>query len=1093
MQALSLIIEKISENDENFDFSRENKNFRIKDAELIKNGILLALYGDENLSSGKITYTFLVDNDKYKLIRNFDDKVISLQKNDDTEITAVEEINQFIKTTVNFNKADYENLILTNINSEDSPFMSNPIAFIDNMLNDYQITDDIIADKQLFYKTEVTKISTEIDYLEKLKKSNSCSDSTIKELRNDISNINKDLEELNKSLFKAEEIMLTEKSIKELKEKLRIAKTSQNDEVDYGQLLENSDKIENTIFLIKKNAEVNKINNELEAEITTLSEMKNNAEVDIDKDYTALKNLENEYSDAKNKILEVKENFAPFIQEGLDTENTDSEYNVTLAKYYADTDKQIDVLQAQKSILENEYNKILSDIDENSALLSDTIYSSAKKKALREGMVLETIVSEKEKYLLIINKEISDNQARLDYLYSVISTNENIINDAKLKTKTELGEEYTLAALYEQLNNDELTKQTLYRNQIRIVNVDREIKAIDNKIYENEEGLRSFEEDFIALDNAKKTLLGYISKLDEKVEDIAHKQISIMAKKQYLDNIDAAQYGDKCPVCNGLLLDKNDFSKENLNINKAFADIINEKHKAALIRNDYALQLEKINIRLGELTSRTHTSRIYLESLHETKDAKVGLVKKLLSSSGVRTFEELNGVLEDAIKKVAYTSQVIAVFSNFSTIENFSMKAITSAKEEISNIKKVILPQAIKLQKEQNSVIADCKHKLELSASIIGETSAIMQSPEIVKKETKQDILNAKLLTLQNKKIELRTQIDQLNDKINSLICRDSSVLIEVNGKSCTYSQVVISIAQNRYSEFYSILNDLESEKEAIQNKYMALVEEIKSKKESLFEVSKTLSMLLNKKESNLEMLSFLNENASFTPDEYKDANIDELQNQILNEEQKIEMKEKLSLSTDGFDLFDYQIKTLEKIVADGKIYLDNYEENTSAKKTLLSMINEKQALVNKELNTSALLSYLSENIDMLNIKNKSFAEYAKIFDGLKNNKAQFLIEKTSALLKNISNGKYGLVKENDTTNIINLKNKGTVIASPTPDAVLLAEISAIGAVCSLAKEMFSKSTLRLLSLNTVILKDYDFSSILNIVSAWDMLLLPNE
>lgn len=552
-----------------------------------------------------------------------------------------------------------------------------------------------------------------------------------KTLNAEIAKIENDLIEVNNKLSLAQTVADNKKEIESLNARLLESKENASKLLSYKEELKNNEKKEKLISIANKNIEVGQENKTLLAKLDSLN--------------TRLALLK------KDNVSGTGDNSEP-----------------------------------------SEYDNVVSEIEKTLNELNAAKLPYTAKKAFREALVLETSLAGKKDFLEKLNTEIEQANARITTLKEQINNNELLLLEEKAKTVDKLGRDITYEQLYDELNENEKQKQALYRNQIIIANTEREISAVDNKIYENEEAQRSYIEDRNVLENAKNTLLGYIKKVNDKFSVIEEKLIALTAQKKYHDSIALSSYGDKCPVCKGVILEKSDFSKESILIQKAYDDLIKDKQKANAIKLDYDSQLDKINIRLGELLCKINTSLNYLKSLKETKQAKLELIKKLLELSKVRSLSHLTEALDGAIKKVAITTNEFIEIKKFVLIEDTVKQSITDAENQIKKLEEEVLPKANSLKKQTKKDIDAFSKGLASLKQYLGEVTLEEKSEEITKIEENEDILNKKLDELNAKKAELY-------DKQLAREKEISAILIETQ-------QISAKIAMN--NEMLTILNE---------------------------------------------------------------------------------------------------------------------------------------------------------------------------------------------------------------------------------------------------------------------------------------------
>jgi DNA repair exonuclease SbcCD ATPase subunit len=780
----------------------------------------------------------------------------------------------------------------------------------------------------------------------------------------EIESLESEIAKISKMLYLADFAQEGSKELENLNKELENVKETCDKVVSYKSSLAKSEKIEESLFLIKKNEEVIAENDNLDKNISELSKKLDSLRADYEKEELGFENLEKDYSLSLEKLKQATTLFESYVLGGVSLADKESVLHKKMSSYYEEHDKKAETLSEKFTTLSEEYETLSLELSQTNQALQDTKYPTSVKKAVRDGLVIETSLASKIAFLEKVDAEIVEANDRIETLKTQIKRNEQELSDAKSKSELKLGRDVTYKQIYAQLNEDEKQKQTLYRNQIIIANTEREIGAVDNKIYENEEAQRSYIEDKNVLENAKNTLLGYIKKLDDKLDSIDEKLVLVSAQKKYHDAIDTATFGDKCPVCKGAILEKSDFSKESKAIEKAYNDLLIEKQKANLVKKDYDKQLEKINIRLGELSSRIDTSITYLASLIETKTAKYDLVKKLLDTSSARSFSALTNILDAAIKKVAITTNEFIEVAKFSLLETILLRGIEDATNEISHLENIVLKNANSIKENTEKVIENFNKELTSLSKELGEATAEKKAIALFASEKAQEELEEKLTALSIKENGLLEKMAKVEKELIAIASRDDTILVEKDGESLTYNQLFASLLKDNYSEHFNLLKTLDDEKQALQDKYMETFRAVKIKGEETNALSKEISIITASKNSNQRMLDLLNENAKFNPSDFNAQDID-----TITQEKKKEMLAFIKENEKNEEIILAKIKVLNDSLELNKSYIDSYDKNLSAKASLLSKLDKTRSLLVSKEKGKANFDFVANEIE--NAKSK--------------------------------------------------------------------------------------------------------------------------
>ncbi len=800
----------------------------------------------------------------------------------------------------------------------------------------------------------------------------------------DIDRLNAQIAEMDKMIFLANQAQQDNALLEELSIKLQKEQEIQEKVNEYKAKLEKDKKLKEKRFIIEKNQSATKESEELEKTICELNEKLELTQKDYNIEQEKLSELEKERETA-DKIF--NEAVSVFLQ-GVNVDD-DSDIYQKLASYYTNYDKKAQELSQTLNALGEEYQILNEEIENTKQALKEAQYSASVKKAIRDGLVIEANLANKIAFLEQVNLDIENTNAQIASLKEQIENTKQDIQKAKDISIEKLGKDVSYSELYDRLNEDEKQKQTLYRNQIIIANAQREIEAIDNKIYQNEEAQRSYIEDEVALDKAKETLLGYIKKLLSKINSIDDKLILISAQKKYYDAIDKASFGDKCPVCNNAILHKSDFEKESKLIDKAYNDLTVEKQKAELVKKDYDLQLEKVNLRLGELTNRITTSRTYLESLKETKKAKYELVEKLLAQSGIKTFALLTDMLDAATKKVAITTNEFIEASKYHLVEKTFNDYIDNAAEKIKHLEEVVLKNALAIKEKTEKVIAKYNKELDLLSLELQNKTAEQKAMALTKMEGQEDELVKKLNKLFEKEHSLMEKITEVERELISIASRDDSIRVEKDGESLTYTQLFISLLKEDCSCRFDSLTTAQNEKQILQDRYIASLRLVANLEQEIADLSVEIAKAQAKKDALSEMIDTLNKNAEFNAD-----TSDIQDGDTLSQEEQDTMLEYIKENEQTYDIIKTKISILKDNLQKNKDYLDDYDKNLTAKTALSAQLKESLDLLNASLSYKANYDYVAKEIENINLKLKTAEQKLSLIDAISKKDIDAIVNK---------------------------------------------------------------------------------------------------
>lgn len=1050
-----LTMEGIYESEINFDFS-SNDFFHIEDAEKIRTGIICALFDDDSVKQGKVGFSFISRNNKYVIERNLDEGKISLTINDDAPVTSEILVDKALLEILGVGKEKFvkymepEKGIFQNLIKDRDKFIS-------DIMEKFSIKEKELKEKQSFLEKESENLAIYLNYLDAYRKEDLVPENKILLLREEIEKLKSRFSENEKNINAANQAE-KDLALKEgLKENLASLKSNSDDINSYKDILEKCKDAEGKLLPARKNVSVKNENENIMAKIAQTSKTYEELENEIEADGIILSELSEQVLSYNEKISAEHNKFISYSSENLDLKDPLSPFNKELSSYYTETDKEIELLKEKKDEFLIELEDLLGEIGDVASKLFEEKYPHNRKKALRDGMVIETKLAEKEMFTAELNNAVIRYKERISDLDNIISYNENVIENAKAKVESEIGREVLFETLYNEFNEKEKERQELYRNQIMASTLMREIKSIDDKIYENEVAQRSFIEDLRALENAKKTLVGYMARIDEKLASLEEKLVVAVSQKKYYDTIASTSYGDNCPVCNSQVLDKNDFSTESARADKAFQEISLEKNKAQEVKKDYNAQLDKINLRLGELSSRVNTSSVYLESLIQTKESKIDLSKKIFEQSGVKNIADLTALLDAAIKKVAMCANEIAEVKNADAIRELASRAIMDAKSEIRKIEEVFIPHINVVLEKSKQDMASLRLSLEKLMPELNERSAMSQSKDIDRSEEIEDTLNAKLDSLYNKKAQLSEKILEIEADILSKSYREN-IKVSKNGETLSYSELISSLIKDKYEKYFTDLKTAEDERQDILSKCEILKTDMDAKIQKMSAAEKELAALNAQKDANEEYIKFLTELTG------TENGIEELEKTIIDAEQKRELELKIANFEDSRKNLECHIKALEEKLNENKESFFDIVALNDKQQMLSNELKEKNRILEEILSHNRLNSFILSNVDKLSSKKTKIQDKLEIGKMFLEKNLELLIGKAGAILLDITSGNYCLKTGGDGVILFN-NTENTSVANSDSGLLALADISIECALFEIIKEFSYFETLRILKL----------------------------
>ncbi|MFA6867084.1 MAG: hypothetical protein WCR54_06160, partial [Clostridia bacterium] len=858
----------------------------------------------------------------------------------------------------------------------------------------------------------------------------------------------------------------------------------ENKKVDFcNEKIINSNKAKEIISFIDVYKTATSENEKLDSEVNEFTSKLDNIQEEIDTNEKLVLELDNKNNYHNDKNTELQSQLLNYVISDVEPTRPDGDFNKKLDNYYAKCTVKIDEYNATKTAKMDEYNDLLFQIETEKTELNRVKMDYTKKRDIRNSVLLDVFIKDKKEMQQIISESVTDYKTKLDNLRPIIIDNKSIIADAQ-KKKIEYDKE-GIDMLYAKLNNTEMYKQTLYRNQILIGNIQSEITAIDNKIYENENAKREYCEDKDALLNAKKTLVGFMDRLNDKIDTLDQKILSTQTKKRYIDDLNSLEYGEKCPVCNNKVMDKIDCTKAIIKTEKALNQLLTEKQAAIAIQKDYVAQLEKINIRLGTLTTRENDSKTYIGSLISTKQAKIELIKRLLQSVEVNDNLSLSKKLTDTIKLSAFYSQQIAEYNNIMSLVKIGECNITTSTNQIQLIEETLLPKAQCTLEKLNEDITNATLEFEKLGAVIGIENVNEQADKLDKKEADEDGVYIRLDQLTIRKQEIENQISQINAKICSLVNRDNTIIVVKNDKELTYPELVLSIIKDKFDEITDQIVKNNEEQQIIQNQVATTKDLIENKKKEFDEIYNQVAEKIEIAEKNKELISNNKEYSSISEKEIK-----QITKEILSDENFAGLEVKINEITSNISSFENKIAKTKLDLEKNQDYINKEAELLLAKKEIQKNIEDNQKILINLYDKIFLADFVKNEIANQNTALKNYTKISDKLEILSTKNKDKLISLASDTLFVITAGQFSFKIQEDKAGIINNNKGGRFVKEIDISLETLGKFAIKHSLFSLLSEVKNVNTIQFAVINTNNLDEKVSEKLLSFVNNNDIALL---
>ncbi len=434
------------------------------------------------------------------------------------------------------------------------------------------------------------------------------------------------------------------------------------------------------------------------------------------------KKAESEVLYYADRLTELRDSMLDFVEEvnqsGIAAIGEDAkEYSKEANGEAAEDNKQKRPKSADEERKTTDYAARLKDVEEERTALLLLIenleekrrqltYPAAYRKAVIDSARIEgrmekqnVVISESKKRISELEADVSKKKAELERLDKMSAELEKA--GAELLAKI-VGD---YQSREEAVNADAVRKNKLYSNHIIVKEQAAEIAAVNEKIDRLEQNTGELSEKREKLSAAKTEVEIHKAKLNHKLKLLGDKYNERIAENMYAKDIESLAYGDRCPVCDGFVVRKNANPKF-VKVDDILADM--EILKKGVEEDD--AKITRILLKLGAYMSAAESSRAYIISLKDTAEKKQSLVDELLKECDVKSPEELEDALRQAIEKSNELSKNIDLYYDLEG----RMASVLEAQERVRfQIKKASEVDLLRQKKIYDDAMADVRDLVE--------------------------------------------------------------------------------------------------------------------------------------------------------------------------------------------------------------------------------------------------------------------------------------------------------------------------------------------------------------------------------------------
>lgn len=1058
MKLVALQLSQVTgKNNKSYDFSSKWTNLTPLtgiNVEALATAIKIALLGGAVVGSSSLTVD--CDGKLYRIDRKFDSKEVTVFEGDSPLYGAME-AEAFIADTFKLTPDALEKLLVVNDDTvkgflgSDAERDACLTGLLDSLLPDRSLAEDnatLLAGDTAAKETE-------------LERKGQFDAASLNSIKSDMDNAALSKEHAENDLAALRERIAVGKKVDNAIKNLQAGTESmegfiagEDRVVECNEALEKSAEAEKLVGIIESR-------DKLHGEIESLEEEKKALSAALDKTVKSVESgrkskakLEEVVVHCLERLDEYKKILMQRIEE-FDKEPAREALKAEIGTYFEDEEKQIAILTERNKQIDDEYAATEATYKELTEKIADIEkkYSAFVRHAVRDAAVLETSIQK-------TNAEIVEAHDNMEFCNA--RCNELVPDIKALKETTASGRETyngmfaAVVGKYKTkeaaINANVIEKQSLVQAQIAVVNQEKESEAIEQKIAENLKTVSDYKEDLLALENAKKGIESYIEKVKDKNLILENEMLTVKSKLTYAKELGDLQYGERCPVCKKVVLDKvnnNDEEKYEKQLAKLSAELAKSKEAYAEYEGKYVRVIDKIS----SLTTNIAISNGYVDSLKASIQARKNNVADILAKHGAKDSAELTQRLYDAIGRGTQLQHLLddmdALGSALSTQEaNLALK-----EEQKKRIEEEDIPRYNALFEKLSAELNGYKTKLESIKESLGENSVleektaleIMDDMSVAEKEL--ETLGEQLAEKRDKLFALNTERGEVYKVLLLMSNRNKTVVVD--GDECDYPHLVSKLLVRSTQEIIEEIRKSDEEVDKLKVELSATAAVLKKAEEAIPETEVKLKLL----ETDLKGKCDLYDVMQLTADESKkkigvedDADVAKY---IISAEDVAALKEKMKKFYDDKAMVGGVVKQAQKFVEENHAYYEELEENLKKEAELKKSIEDLTQLIMyltvKFEDGQQILEEVSELKSKIAFNKKRGRFYTEVIAALATNDtfADYIVKRASAKIAKLSADKYTLVKNGSAIELHNAMKNDSVIptAKYTAEEKLLVKL----------------------------------------------------
>lgn len=1021
MKPLYLSIEGLEGKDkQSFDFTTRVASLAAicnQDTNELKELMALGFYGEG--IQGKVELAYEYNGEEYVIKRNFDNNMAELSCRDGNVVCeGSDEVNSQINTHLKLNKKAFDKLVLIDRDNIYENFLQSAEIreqFVGQMLDEL-VTDkaEISLIKQnLKEKYEKTKMQIEIieevspkdlaDLKEEIKDKN-----VIKQ------DINNEIIVLHDSINKGKQAQQALDTLEKEITSLQKAQAKSMVIEELEEMLRKSDEAKIVSSLIERKQNIIERDQIFENRIKEIDAQINNDAPQIAKGEKTAKSLEEILIHCLERVKELRQILYTRV-EGL---NSDEKYCTSIKNkinnIYKQNDEEVVMLKKKKQDIVNELIAIEQSCSDINERIKEMGLNADRKKAIREGAILETEIGKLIENITQTKSAIDECDNRMSTLKTDITKKEKEMakNKAKLTDLHKMAVD-NFKTREEALENAENALTDIHKYSILVTTYEQEVDAIDKKIEENKAGLKEYTEDLEVLNGAKEGLIGYIEKQKKYISSLENKLFHMTIDFNRVKQISELEYGQQCPVCNSVVLNKKDrnfrIDERQKDIDISMQDLSQEKQ----VLDEYLEKMQQINSRTGELSARIKISQAYISSLNESKMAKNNYIENALQKAGVKNSYKLSQKYNEIKEKVESLKKADENFVILNKEVLFEQATLDFLRNEYKKLEDQELPSIMQRHKNYIARLTECQKEYDSLNKLLNGSTALDKLEEMALLEKEYDTLRNSLSEKKDKIELLQQEKDKVQEMIFILEARKRD--INIKGNEYDYQTVIIKIIGESVGELLEELQKSEEEVDQVTTELSAVRKVLNNIKEKNNKNVGELVQISSRLSSDKEILSQIMTDYTGVMLTLRVDNTKDLRKLILTEERIDDIKEEINRYKSEIVLRSNNVERLQQILDENSEFLNQLEENEATVQVLTEKYEELTMKVASITIKRAEMKSRAKQLFALKEKVQKYEEKLKVLGEIVNlineneDITNYIIKLSSKRLYSLSKGKYNL------------------------------------------------------------------------------------